>query len=266
MCTNRHSARLGAVLRRFRQVETILTVETSIALQSEQPLIVYLDIKSPYAFIAKDPTYALADELGIEVDWRPLTLDIPSYLGSAKTDGKGKVLEQNRSPAQWQAVKYAYADAKRSARARDLVLKGTTKIWDSSLAGMGILWAKQQSQQIVRAYLDITYPRFWRRELDIEDPEVIVDLLTEAGAEVDGFLDYIEGPGRVAHDELQDALHPAGIFGVPTYVVKQELFFGREHLPLIKKLLSAPDGGAPDVSNDIAYESICADQPLAGRG
>ena len=52
--------------------------------RSERPLIVYLDIKSPYAFIAKDPTYRMAEELGIQIDWRPLTLNIPSYLGSAK--------------------------------------------------------------------------------------------------------------------------------------------------------------------------------------
>ena len=59
-------------------------------LLSDAPLIVYIDYKSPYAFIAKDPTYAIADQLGIEVDWRPLTLDIPSYLGSARLDEKAR--------------------------------------------------------------------------------------------------------------------------------------------------------------------------------
>jgi hypothetical protein len=31
-----------------------------------------------------EPTYALEDELGIEIDWWPFTLDIGSYLGSAR--------------------------------------------------------------------------------------------------------------------------------------------------------------------------------------
>ncbi len=79
------------------------------------------------------------------IDWRPMTLDIPSFLGSAKTDGKGKVLESKRSPSQWAAVKYAYRDAKRTARARGLTLKGPTKIWDSSLASIGLMWAKDKS-------------------------------------------------------------------------------------------------------------------------
>ena len=32
-------------------------------LGSDDPLIVYIDYKSPYAFIAKDPTYAIEDQL-----------------------------------------------------------------------------------------------------------------------------------------------------------------------------------------------------------
>ena len=65
-------------------------------LRSEHPMIVYIDFKSPYAYLAKDPAYAIEDELGIEIDWRPLTLDIPSYLGSARLDTQGKVVEKIR--------------------------------------------------------------------------------------------------------------------------------------------------------------------------
>jgi hypothetical protein len=53
-------------------------------LQSDALLIVYVDVKSPYAFAAIRPTLTLEVELGMKFDWRPLTLDIPSYLGSAE--------------------------------------------------------------------------------------------------------------------------------------------------------------------------------------
>ena len=53
-------------------------------LESDSPVIVYLDVKSPYAFISVKPTLALERELGLSFDWRPYTLDIPSYLGSAR--------------------------------------------------------------------------------------------------------------------------------------------------------------------------------------
>jgi len=81
-------------------------------LASTAPLIVYIDYKSPYAYLAKDPTYAIADELGVEIDWRPFTLDIPSYLGSARLDSEGRVVESKRSTSQWAMVKYAYRDAR----------------------------------------------------------------------------------------------------------------------------------------------------------
>jgi len=136
---------------------------------SDAPLIVYLDIKSPYAFIARDPTRAMAARLGIDVDWRPLTLDIPSFLGSARLDDKGKVAEQNRTPDQWRGVRYAYRDARRYARIAGYMLRGTVKIWDTSLVHMAMEWAKRQGVDAMDRYLDVAYPRFWRRELDAED-------------------------------------------------------------------------------------------------
>jgi 2-hydroxychromene-2-carboxylate isomerase len=215
---------------------------------SDRPLIVYIDFKSPYAFIAKDPTYAIADQLGIEIDWRALTLDIPSYLGSARLDADGRVIENNRTPQQWSGVKYAYRDARRYASLRGLTLRGTTKIWDSSLAGIGLAWAKRQGDAVLRQYINRVYERFWKRELDIEDPRVIDAMLIEAGADIDGFAAYRTGEGRRSHDALQQQIFAAGIFGVPSYVVAGELFFGREHLPMVRWLLTGKRGRAPDIA------------------
>jgi len=218
-------------------------------MHSELPLIVYLDIKSPYAFIAKDPTCQLADELGIEIDWRPLTLNIPSYLGSARLDKSGRVAESTRTPEQWTAVKYAYRDARRYARLQGYSLRGTEKIWDTSLVHIGFWWAKEQGQTILKRYLDLVYPAFWQRRFDAEDPDVVVQALQEAGAEVGGFSEYSTGPGRAFHDAAQQAIFDAGIFGVPGYVIDGEYFFGREHLPSVRWMLQGRQGPQPDVAN-----------------
>lgn len=217
-------------------------------LQSDSPLIVYVDYKSPYAFLALHPTYQLEDDFGICIDWRHLTLDIGSYLGTAKANEKGEVLESNRSEEQWAWVRYAYRDAKRTARQRGLVLKGTTKIWDSSLAAIGLQWAKAAGQGCLRRYSCMLYERFWRRELDIEDASVIAALLDEAEAPTEGLPAYLDGPGRRQHDALQAKLLPAGLFGVPTYVIDGHVFFGREHLPMVRWLLGGRRGPAPDVA------------------
>lgn len=218
--------------------------------RSQRPLIVYIDYKSPYAFIAKDATCRLGDVLGIDIDWRPLTLNISSYLGSARLDKQGKVMESQRTPEQWTAVKYAYRDTRRYAELMGYTLRGTVKIWDTSLAHIGMLWAKAQGDDVLRGYTDRFYERFWRRELDAEDPEVISAVLRDAGVALDGFDEYYQGPGRALHDSMQAAIFEAGIFGVPSYVVDGELFFGREHLPMVRWLLEGKPGPAPDVAYD----------------
>ena len=138
-------------------------------LRSKLPLIVYLDVKSPYAFIARKPTYRLAESLGIEIDWRPLTLNIPSYLGSARLDKTGRVAESQRTPQQWSAVKYAYRDARRYAGLQGYVLRGTEKIWDTSLIHIAMAWVADQGQLLLKRFLDDVLESFWRREFDAED-------------------------------------------------------------------------------------------------
>jgi len=216
--------------------------------RSDKPLILYIDFKSPYAYIAKDPAYAIEDQFGIEIDWRPLTLDIPSYLGSARLDAQGKVAESNRTPQQWSGVKYAYRDARRYASLHNLTLRGTTKIWDSSLAGIGMEWAKSQGRAILRSYIDRVYEPFWKRELDIEDPLVIESVLATSGADLSGFADYRNGDGRARHEARQRKIFDAGIFGVPSFIIDGELFFGREHLPRVRWLLGGKRGPAPDIA------------------
>ncbi|MBQ0772013.1 MAG: DsbA family protein [Sphingomonadales bacterium] len=220
------------------------------ALESSAPLIVYVDIKSPYAFAAIRPTLALETALDMRFDWRPLTLDIPSYLGSARKS-KGKLVESTRSASQWDRVKYAYRDARRYVERQGYMLKGTEKIWDSSIANIGISWAMQTDRDRLGAYFDAVYPPFWRRELDIENIAVVEACLEQAGIDANGFAAFAQGEGRVRHDALQAQLHPSGIYGVPTYVFDGTILFGREHLPFVRWHLQGRQGPAPDIAYDI---------------
>jgi len=218
-------------------------------LRGDAPLAVYIDLKSPYAYLAIDPTRAMTRALGIEVDWRPFTLDIPSYLGSAKLDAKGKVEKAQRTSQQWSGVKYAYYDCRRYANLTGKTVRGTVKIWDSSLAGISMLWARRQGPGVFDRYLDHVYPKFWRRELDIEDAHALESALRDGGADPGGFLEFAAGPGRREHDEINRAAFDAGVFGVPTYLVADEAWFGREHLPRVQWLLKGRSGPAPEVAN-----------------
>ncbi len=86
-----------------------------------------------------------------------------------------------------------------------------------------MLWARQQGSECFDAFLDEANARFWRRELDIEDLDVLESVLGETGDDAGGFQDYASGPGRALHDELNEAAFDAGVFGVPTYLVGDEM-------------------------------------------
>jgi len=206
-------------------------------MERARTIAVYSDYKSPYAFLAKDLIYQLEEECEVRLDWRPYTLDIPSYLGSARVDERGEVIESSRNAHQWRRVRYSYMDCRRQASKRGLTILGPRKIWDSSLAAIGMLWAKRQAAAVFRAYHDRVFERFWRRALDIEDPAVIAAVLAEAGADTTGFGDYLAGEGRREHDAIRDAAEAAGVFGVPSFLIEGELFWGREHLPDLREML-----------------------------
>lgn len=218
-------------------------------LRGDAELAVYIDLKSPYAYLAIDPTRDMAAALGVAIDWRPFTLDIPSYLGSAKLDAKGKVASSKRSPQQWSGVKYAYYDARRYANLCGKTVRGTIKIWDSSLAGIAMLWAKRQGAASFDRFLDAAYEPFWKRELDIEDVAVLEATLQSADVDAGGFREFAAGPGRAEHDAINQAAFDAGVFGVPTYLVADEMWFGREHLPRVAWLLGGRHGESPGVAN-----------------
>jgi 2-hydroxychromene-2-carboxylate isomerase len=198
----------------------------------------YTDYKSPYAYLAKDLTYALERDLAVHVEWLPYVLDIPAYLGSARLDADGRVLEENRNAHQWRRVRYSYMDCRRQARKRELVIRGPKKIWDSSLAAAGMLFAKQTGDAVFRRYHDSVFERFWKRELDIEDATLIGGVLAEAGADADSFAEQ----APALRDEvvaISRAAEERGVFGVPSFIVDGELFWGSEHLPDIRAMLAA---------------------------
>ena len=71
------------------------------------PVDLWLDLKSPYSFVAKDPAYALEKEFGVTLRLRPFHLDIMSGV-------------DRNDPAALQRgmrkIRYLYADVRRFAR------------------------------------------------------------------------------------------------------------------------------------------------------
>ncbi len=187
-------------------------------------LRLYIDYKSPYAYLAKDPAYELEREFGVGFTWLPYILNIPDYLGTV----------ENRNAHQWRRVRYSYMDARRLANRRGLVVKGPRKIFDSSLAAIALLYAQRQG--CFHRYNDLAFERFWKRELDIENRDAIRSLLRESGAAAEGFFDF-EEEGRRKLTRICREAEEFGVFGVPSFVIDEEIFWGGDRIWMVREKL-----------------------------
>jgi 2-hydroxychromene-2-carboxylate isomerase len=187
-------------------------------------IILWSDYVSPYAFVAKAWAYALEADYDIALQWRPYTLDIASFQGSVEA----------RDAHHWRRVRYAYMDARRFANKQGLTLKGPTKVFYARPVNTGMLYA--QKHGVFRAYNDLAFDRFWRRELDPEDVAAVSGLLDQVDAP-HGFASFLEGEGGAEHDRLRAEAEASGVFGVPSFVFDGELFWGGDRIGLLRERL-----------------------------
>jgi 2-hydroxychromene-2-carboxylate isomerase len=190
-------------------------------------LRLYLDFKSPYAYLVIAPARALETELGLKFTWLPYVLNLPDFIGTL----------EGRNDHQWRRVRYSYMDARRLANRHGLTVKGPQKLFDSSIVSIGMIYAGRRG--VLEKYLDLAFERFWKRDLDIEDRHAVARVIEESGASPAAFLDFLDGVGR---DELARVVRQAetdGVFGVPMFVIDGELFWGGDRLWMVREKLGA---------------------------
>jgi len=192
----------------------------------------WLDLKSPYSFLAKDPAYALEKELGVTVRLRPYALDILGVYNVADP----KLAERGL-----RRIKYLYADVRRFANQRGMIIRGPQKIFDSTLIHLAWMFADATGKG--RALIDTAYPRFFKRELDYEDRAAVEALLKEIGVDLVGFDDFATGDGPALLARHQAEADKQGVFAVPTFVVDGELFWGQDRIDFVRAKLAARRAG-----------------------
>ena len=96
---------------------------------SRELVKLYFDYKSPFAYLAMAPAFALPARFEIELRWIP-------YLLRIKGKGESSVYSE------WK-VRYSYLDARRIANARGgFTIRGPRKVYDSTPALIGALFAQ----------------------------------------------------------------------------------------------------------------------------
>ena len=181
----------------------------------------YYDYKSPFAYLAVGPAFTLEDRFRVRLRWIPYQLRIK---------GKGE-RSQN---SEWKA-KYSYLDARRFATPRGIVIKGPKKVYDTEPALIGALYAMRAG--CFRRYTEEAYARFFRCELELDEPAAIASLLAECGTSAEEYERFRTGEGGAAYAECVAEADRDHVFGVPLFLFREEPFWGQDRLPFLETRL-----------------------------
>jgi 2-hydroxychromene-2-carboxylate isomerase len=198
--------------------------ETSMQDQSGATKVVkmYSDFKSPYAYLGFDPGMALGENFDVRVRWIPFQLRIK---------GKGE-----RSVYSEYKVKYSYLDARRWAKPRGLWIRGPLKIYDSTPAAIGGLFAETHGRLL--DYCRAVFKAFFLRELEIDQPEAVAGAIASLGLSATDYLVFCEGEGKLAYERAQEEAAADHVFGVPFFIFEDEPFWGHDRIVLLEQRLT----------------------------
>lgn len=186
----------------------------------------YLSLISPWTYLGHDRLVAIADRAGAQIAWKPVDLGrifpetggLPLKQRSVQRQAY-RMMELRRWPDRLGVPlnpepRFFPADETRAAR---MVLQAIAE--GGNPAGLigGVLTA------------------VWAEDRDIADPETLVDIARRNG--FDSELPVRAEAAAEEHTRTRDAFGrealAAGVFGAPTYVVGDELFWGQDRLDFV---------------------------------
>lgn len=190
-----------------------------------EELRMYTDFKSPYAWLAFDPVFALEETYAVKVKWRPFQLRL-------KGSGQRSVYSEYK-------VKYSYLDARRTANERgdEKMIRGPLKIYNTEPALIGGLFAERQGHLV--EYGRKVYELFFKRELAVDEVDAVADFIASMGMSADEYRAFLAGPGKAEYEAAQEEASRDHIFGVPICVFRGEPFWGNDRVPMLEGRLRA---------------------------
>jgi 2-hydroxychromene-2-carboxylate isomerase len=206
---------------------------------ADAPLVVALDVRVPQAYLALHPAARFAEDLGITVDWLPLpaaTLKPPPPPSVGDDRGVRHRRHRSRAIAREIAV---YAEA------QGLVLRELHRDADADALNLGWLWLREWHRDRLIDFLAGAFRAYWAVELDASDLDAVAGLVAGQGLDAEAFRTWAHAEGPLLAARIEAALHERGVFAVPSYLVEDEIFLGRQHLPMIRWILEGRRGPVP---------------------
>ena len=217
--------------------------------QAKQKVELYFDPISPYAYLALEQLTRKADE--IRVDWqvRPVVyaklLEAHGLVGPVETKAKRD---------------YTMLDVVRCAERIGITIEGPPAHPFRSLSALRVLMLFADSGHSLDLALRISRAA-WAEGLDLEDWNVLAALVRDSGLDPDALEQRASAPNN--KQSLIQATSTAveyGIFGVPSFRFRQELFWGHDRLEALFERLTE---SAPAPSSALVEKLIA--RPIAVR-
>ena len=190
----------------------------------------YLSVVSPWSYLGHRRFCDIAREHSAEI----LYLPIDSSILFAKTGG---LALKDRSP---QRKRYRMQELRRWRSRLELELNLEPQYFptDSNLASRVIIGAIEAGHDVT----DLVYQLMsavWVREEDVSETSVVIGAIQRSGGCVDDLL------AAADHKDVQNIIIEnseqavsKGVFGVPSYVVGEEVFWGQDRLEFLDQFLS----------------------------
>jgi 2-hydroxychromene-2-carboxylate isomerase len=187
------------------------------------------------------------DLANVEVIWKPMLGSLGNVAGSNLKPGEDDPLviyRARRADARHRAAK------RENERMCEIIgikpEQGERKINPLYLS-LGMSWLTSQGANFQQylSYVETAFLKTFRDAADVESLSGLTAVLTAAGTQAtDGLAQFVESEAPALEASREEILD-TGVFNAPAFVLDGEIFHGREHLPLIKWMLTGKQGIPP---------------------
>ena len=181
----------------------------------------WFEFGSTYSYPAAMRVGKLASQHGIDVKWRPFLLGA-IFREQGLSDSPFNVY-----PAKG---RYMWRDLERTCKALGIPFQRPSEFPRNGLLAARVACCFQNAPWVA-AFVRAVYRANFVVDTDISDPIVIASCIASAGADPEAVLEQSQSPESKAKLREQTAeAQRIGIFGAPTIVVGEELFWGNDRL------------------------------------